>query len=787
MLTELKLPVRHGDAEYGSISSLECANNKLAKLDLNRTHIGTLSCGNNNLTVIDVSAVYDLFCEGNYISELDLSRNEELKMLDCSDNPLRTLDVSKNVKLNYLGCSGIGLTELDITSNTNISRLYCRSNDLTALNLSRNASLDVIDCGGNNIVSLDVSGNALLTILSCDNNDLKILDLRNNTKLVSVDCFSNNLVWLNIDNCGELRYLDCRNNAIAKLNTSGCPKLSDFRHDTITEIVDYHVDIRTLNPQIATVPMSNLVLGQSYTFQLEASGVTPITWLCSDGLPEGWGFSDTGLISGTPTSAGSFTFTVTASNDYGIDAKEFTLNVVELLPPKISTESIKSAITGQTYSLQLEASGATPIKWTVENLPAGLTLSESGLISGTPTKAGSSTFTVTATNSEGTDSRTFTLQIFTPVSITTSSLKTGTIGKSYSVTLRAKGTKPLTWSATGLPNGLKISEKGKISGKPTVFGTFNVKFTVSNGAGSTTKELPLTIKGIPPKLSGSLAKAELSVPYSSGLNLTKGSTPITWSIEGALPQGLTFDTEKGIISGTPMSYKSSGYKLKITASNGAGEASKSVKLTVKGTKPRITTTLSPATQGQPYSAKLTATGSEPTTWKAEKLPEGLSLNGDTISGTTTAEAKSYKVSLTAQNPVKSVKKTVTLKIVEASDTRLPVMSKSSSNSYSFADYALPELTLANSDGDIVVAVLPEISVDVSRMYEFDVALSDDVPEGAELVYLANSDSPSDDDEIVEFYDDEGEPITAVPESRLITISVWLNKNTVYNPAIAIKQ
>ena len=73
------------------------------------------------------------------------------------------------------------------------------------------------------------------------------------------------------------------------------------------------------------------------------------------------------------------------------------------------------------------------------------------------------------------------------------------------------------------------------------------------------------------------------------------------------------------------------------------------------------------------------------------------------------------------------------------------------------------------------------------MYEFDVALSDDVPEGAELVYLANSDSPSDDDEIAEFYDAEGEPITAVPESRLITISVWLNPHTVYKPIIAIKK
>ena len=494
-----------------------------------------------------------------------------------------------------------------------------------------------------------------------------------------------------------------------------------------------------------------------------------------------------GLQEGSATLTASFRG-FTASLDVEVGAEiEYDEPYV---PPQISTAEIKSAATGQHYSLQLTASGTTPITWThTGSLPDGLTLSESGLISGTPTKAGSSTFTVTATNSIGNDSRKFTLQVLDPVNITTSSLKTGTIGKPYSITLKAKGTKPLTWSAEGLPSGLKISEKGKISGKPTEFGTFTVKFTISNGAGNATKELKLNIKGIPPKISGSLAKAELSVPYSSGLKLSKGSLPITWSITGELPDGLVFDASTGVISGTPTSYKSSGFKLKITASNGAGEKSKSVKLKVKGTKPKITTTSLPnATQGRSYNAKLTATGSEPITWKAENLPEGLSLNGDVISGTPMAAAKSYKVKLTASNPVKSAKKTVTLKVIAASDTQLPVMSEAGKDSYSFAEYSvLPyELTLANSDGYVVVAVLPEISVDVSGMYDFDIALSDDVPVGAELLYLANSDEPSDDDEIAEFFGNTGE-ISVVPESRRFSLSIWFNEGVIYSPAIAVKK
>ena len=73
------------------------------------------------------------------------------------------------------------------------------------------------------------------------------------------------------------------------------------------------------------------------------------------------------------------------------------------------------------------------------------------------------------------------------------------------------------------------------------------------------------------------------------------------------------------------------------------------------------------------------------------------------------------------------------------------------------------------------------------MHDFGVELGGNIPKGAELIYAANSDEPSDDDEIAEFYDDAGEEITAVPESRKITISIWLNPGRIYNPEIRIKR
>lgn len=83
-------------------------------------------------------------------------------------------------------------------------------------------------------------------------------------------------------------------------------------------------------------------------------------------------------------------------------------------------------------------------------------------------------------------------------------------------------------------------------------------------------------------------------------------------------------------------------------------------------------------------------------------------------------------------------------------------------------------------------MLGEISRDVAGMYDFEVELPDSVSAGSELIYIANSERPSDDDEIAEFFDDTGKEITTVPESRKISVSVWLNAETIYKPAIAIK-
>ena len=242
-------------------------------------------------------------------------------------------------------------------------------------------------------------------------------------------------------------------------------------------------------PEITTASLPNGTVGTAYSQTLAASGSTPITWSKTSGdLPAGLTLSDAGVISGTPTATGTATFTVKVENAVGNDTKELSITVVPVpVAPTITTASLPGGTVGTAYNQILAADGDATITWTktAGDLPAGLTLSDAGVISGTPTATGTANFTVKAENSTGDDTKALSITIaaapFAPA-IATASLPGGTVNVSYSQTLSATGTAPITWTKTGdLPAGLTLSSSGTISGTPTASGTFTFTVHASNG------------------------------------------------------------------------------------------------------------------------------------------------------------------------------------------------------------------------------------------------------------------------------------------------------------------
>src|SRR5438876_4245512 len=152
--------------------------------------------------------------------------------------------------------------------------------------------------------------------------------------------------------------------------------------------------------QVTSSQLSGGTAGTTYSATLSASGGTsPYSWSVSSGtLPTGLSLSSSGTLSGTPTVAGAFPFTVTVKDAVsGSASASLSINVVGLPPLQITSSQLPGGTVGSAYSATLSASGGTsPYSWSVSSgtLPTGLILSSSGTLSGTPTVAGAFPFTV---------------------------------------------------------------------------------------------------------------------------------------------------------------------------------------------------------------------------------------------------------------------------------------------------------------------------------------------------------------------------------------------------------
>ena len=652
-----------------------------------------------------------------------------------------------------------------------------------------------------------------------------------------------------------------------------------------------------ISPDITTESLTGGYANSPYGFKLTASGSVPMTW-SADNLPEGMTLTSWGYLYGTPQAAGTYSFTVQASNSAGTDTKSLSLSVAEPpaeTPALIEVDDIDPAVAGSEYMFQLRASGTPPIKWIVKGtFPAGLSISDTGLITKVSSKKGTSVFTIIASNDFGASKKTFKLKTYDMPEITTIGLKDATVNRSYKETIKRKGSTPLTWTLEGtLPDGIEFDlDKGKFSGTPTTAGISMFRVSLSNSAGFVSKVYTLNVGTLLPRIMpNSLKKGTDGKAYKMTIKTKNGTEPITLSLEGTLPAGLSFDSDTGVIEGTPTE-TCTNRTIKITATNPGGKIAKNYSLTINAVPPKITTKELPeATINTPYSVQFEGTGTTPITWTATGLPSGLAISGDGLISGSPARYGEFRVRVTAKNEAKSVSKNYKLNVLSApefSETSSTLRSGKVGTSYKYefrvngsktitysitggtlpsgislnakngilkgkpkesgtftftvtaensAGQAGKEFTMSVAaktvtlkstapvdmndkgavtenessthqegtyesvnvpqvigddssdfvDGYVIAAVLPEISVDVSGMYDFSAEISPDIKEGAELVWLSGSSEKSNDDDIAEFFDESGREITCVPESRKVGVSAWLNAGKVYRPVIAVKQ
>jgi hypothetical protein len=350
---------------------------------------------------------------------------------------------------------------------------------------------------------------------------------------------------------------------------------------------------------ITTASASTGMVGNGYSQTFTATGgagLSTYTWsLASGTLPQGLTLSSGGVLSGTPTAVGSFTFSVQVSSqttDDGVQTASQGFNIAIGTAPSLSIAGILSGgAVGVPYSAALTGfggytAGVYAFALASGTLPAGVTLSASGTLSGTPTAAGISTFAVQVTNTYAgtvtlptlTATQSYTLVVYPILQITPPSVNSGSIGAAYSATFTATGgagPSTYTWSlATGtLPPGLTFSAAGVLSGTLIASGTFSFTVTVSSqlptaGALSASQPFSVTVAGVPPlTLTGSLGAGMLGVPYLATLTGSGGYGAGTYTFSlasGTLPADITLSAG-GILSGTPTAAGTSTFTVQVTS------------------------------------------------------------------------------------------------------------------------------------------------------------------------------------------------------------------------------
>ncbi len=375
----------------------------------------------------------------------------------------------------------------------------------------------------------------------------------------------------------------------------------------------YSVTVAAPTISFSPTTLTAGTVGSAYSQSISGSGGTAPygSYIVKTGaLPAGLSLSSGGVVSGTPTAGGTFTFTVQGTDSStGTGPYSATSSTISLTIGAPTLSFTPTTLTGGTvgvaYSQSISGSGGTApygsFTLASGSLPPGLSLGSGGTVSGTPTAAGTYTFTVSAQDSStgsgpysGTSS-TISLTIGAPtlsLSPGAGALTAASRGSAYSQTFSTSGgTSPYTYSiaAGSLPAGLTLSSGGVLSGTPTVEGNFSFTVTATDSSGgtpySTSQAYTLTVN--PPLPVANAVSATVAYNSSNNaitLNITGGAaTSVT--VASAASHG-TATASGTSITYTPTAGYSGSDSFTYTATNASGtSAAATVTITVNPQAP----------------------------------------------------------------------------------------------------------------------------------------------------------------------------------------------------------
>ena len=412
-----------------------------------------------------------------------------------------------------------------------------------------------------------------------------------------------------------------------------------------------------------------------------------------DGLPDGVTFDEaTNTISGTPSEVGSYTVTVTTTDESG-NATEttFTIDVEDTTKPTVEdianqTQEVNTEI--EPIKIEATDNSGQAVTNKVDGLPDGVTFDEAtNTISGTPSEVGSYDITVTTTDKNGnSETTTFTIDVEDTTKPTVESVADQTQEVNTEITpitieSEDNSGQTVTNKVDGLPDGVTFDEAtNTISGTPSEVGSYDITVTTTDENGNsetttftidvedTTKPTVESVADQTQEVNTEINPIKIEATDNSGQAVTN-------KVEG-LPAGITFDEATNTISGTPSEVGS--YTVTVTTTDENGNATETtftidVEDTTKPTVEDITDqTQEINTEINPIKIETTDNSGQTVTNKVEGLPDGVTFDEatNTISGTP-SEVGSYTVTVTTTD--ENGNATETTFTIDVEDTTKPTV------------------------------------------------------------------------------------------------------------------
>lgn len=368
-------------------------------------------------------------------------------------------------------------------------------------------------------------------------------------------------------------------------------------------------------------------------------------------------------------------------------------NVVEILNPPAARvrssstnragaslsigQAVDDGVAGVPYTGYLWPVGGTgPYSWSITggSLPGGLTLdAASGIISGTPSLTGSSTATISVTDSSSppeisTATVTIAVDPLPALTMSSGAIPTATVGEQFFANPAASGgAHPYTWSvsAGSLPAGLSLnSSTGALTGTPSTVGSSTFALTVVDSGSppsNVTRSYTINTVAAATPLQLQAPASTTNVTAGTGfviqLSASGGTGPLSWTVsKGVLPDGIALDQGTGLISGTPTDTGSFPVTIEVqdasTPTPQAVTGNLTISVAAAGSLTVTAPTLPDPLQGATYEEALDAGGGiAPLSWTVTSgsLPPGLSLDAASgeINGTpTTPGTYPFEVAVT---------------------------------------------------------------------------------------------------------------------------------------------